>query len=48
MKNYKIEKQIRNMLDKFKQSDFTKKEVRRVIAEIITHKIINKKEDERA
>jgi len=33
------------MLDKFKQSDFTKKEVRRVIAEIITQKIINKKDE---
>ena len=33
------------MLDKFKQSDFTKKEVRRVIAEIIMHKITNPKDE---
>lgn len=39
MSNYEIEKQIRQMLDKYQQSDFTQRETRRCIAEIISHKI---------
>ena len=39
MTDYEIEKQIRQMLEKFKDSDFTKKEPRRVIAEVITNKL---------
>ena len=39
MTDYEIEKQIRQMLEKFQHSDFTKKEPRRVIAELIAHKL---------
>ena len=39
MTNYEIEKQIRQMLYKFQQSNFTKQETRRVIAEVIANKL---------
>ena len=39
MSDYEIEKQIRQMLEQFKHSDFTKKEPRRVIAEVIATKL---------
>tara|TARA_B100000287_G_C20457328_1_gene711901 strand:- start:581 stop:730 length:150 start_codon:yes stop_codon:yes gene_type:complete len=38
-KEYKIEKQIREMLDKYQKSDFTKKEVRRCISETLAFKL---------
>jgi len=39
MTDYEIEKQIRQMLEKFQQSDFTKQEPRRVIANAIANQL---------
>ena len=37
--DYEIERQIRLMLKKFQQSDFTQKETRRCIAEVMANKL---------
>ena len=37
--DYEIERQIRLMLEKFQQSDFTQRETRRCIAEVMTNKL---------
>ena len=39
MTDYEIEKQIRQMLDKYQQSDFTKSEVRRCLAEVFSRRL---------
>tara|TARA_Y100000310_G_scaffold158663_1_gene158087 strand:- start:330 stop:479 length:150 start_codon:yes stop_codon:yes gene_type:complete len=43
MTYYEIEKQIRNMLEKYKLSNFTNAETRRCIAEVITTRLKDKK-----
>ena len=39
MTNYEIEKQIKLMLDKFQQSNFTNNEARRCIANVIAENL---------
>ena len=39
MTDYETEKQIKQMLDKYQQSDFTKSETRRCIAEVIANRL---------
>ena len=41
MTSYEIESQIRRMLDKFQHSDFSKREVRRCISNVIANRLSN-------